>query len=500
MSNWKDKQNIGNLLKRVTEGLSEFETTWEKAHNAPSTNLKNKYEMELKKEIKKLQRYREQIKSWCQTNDVSSYKASLEESRSLIEREMERFQTFEKESKTKQYSKKALAKLMKKEKEDPRDETYKWIKEIQRRLTEQLEEFEEQMDTIGLKGKRGSKASKRQFDELHEKVKQHNWHIEQLEITSKRLKGGEITIKKVAKIREDVEYYVDSNQDPDFVLDEYLFDALDEDDSEDEDKENSEESRRESAEKGKAETALTEKPPQLAGSSTGAGGGSTATIHYRQQDYSVHVTNSPKSQKLKVRPKNDILKRKQNRERNSRELTRPSLKRPNEESPTTALTGNIHSAWGHKSMEKLSTPSHPNEQGAPKVFSPPAGQKSPGQDVAGWTPVMNRLQNSTNEATLDLKPIPGDKKLHPGSLTMPPENLSYMTSNRAYNSPISAKNFVSPRNYESFGRKERMNGVSTRSNDNGTRDDIGIDVKICSMPMSYVVEVLRLQFSKAVSL
>lgn len=45
---------------------------------------KEKLEQELKKEIKKLQRYRDQIKSWASLNEIKDKKA-LQESRRLIE-------------------------------------------------------------------------------------------------------------------------------------------------------------------------------------------------------------------------------------------------------------------------------------------------------------------------------------------------------------------------------------------------------------------------------
>jgi CCR4-NOT transcription complex subunit 3 len=45
---------------------------------------KEKFEGDLKKEIKKLQRYRDQIKTWASSNDIKD-KKSLLDSRKLIE-------------------------------------------------------------------------------------------------------------------------------------------------------------------------------------------------------------------------------------------------------------------------------------------------------------------------------------------------------------------------------------------------------------------------------
>mmetsp|Transcript_27884 Transcript_27884/g.44370 ORF Transcript_27884/g.44370 Transcript_27884/m.44370 type:complete len:655 (-) Transcript_27884:157-2121(-) len=243
MSNWKLAGEIERLLKRVVEGIADFDTTWEKVHNAPSANLKEKYEAELKKEIKKLQRYRDQIKTWVASSDVKN-KSQLMDSRKAIEREMERFKVLERESKTKAYSKEGLAKLNKIRKVDPRQESYEWIAGIKEKLNEQIEELEEQVNSAPAK-KRG-KHTKRMVSELDERIKRHQWHIDHLNSVKSRLEGKEITIKQAKRIREDVEWYVESNQEPDFVVDEFLYDAIDDEDSDKEEKEeNVEESEEE---------------------------------------------------------------------------------------------------------------------------------------------------------------------------------------------------------------------------------------------------------------
>ena len=60
---------------------------------ASNSNQKDKYETELKKEIKKLQRLREQIKSWQSSNDIKD-KKPLIESRKNIEQVFKVFLIF----------------------------------------------------------------------------------------------------------------------------------------------------------------------------------------------------------------------------------------------------------------------------------------------------------------------------------------------------------------------------------------------------------------------
>ena len=94
--------------------------------------------MDLKKEIKKLQRLRDQIKTWVASTEVKD-KDALVEARKLIETKMETFKICEKETKTKTYSKEGLAR---EDKMDPEEEarlrTTSW-------LAEYVEKFQQQV-------------------------------------------------------------------------------------------------------------------------------------------------------------------------------------------------------------------------------------------------------------------------------------------------------------------------------------------------------------------
>ena len=75
---------IDRCMKKVAEGVEKFQDTWQKVHHASNTNQKEKYEEDLKKEIKKLQRLRDQIKTWIASPDIKD-KSTLMEKRKLIE-------------------------------------------------------------------------------------------------------------------------------------------------------------------------------------------------------------------------------------------------------------------------------------------------------------------------------------------------------------------------------------------------------------------------------
>lgn len=75
---------IERVLKKVNEGIIEFEGFIKKVYNANSNNQKEKHENDMKKEIKKLQRLREQIKSWVSSNEIKN-KSPLVDARKRIE-------------------------------------------------------------------------------------------------------------------------------------------------------------------------------------------------------------------------------------------------------------------------------------------------------------------------------------------------------------------------------------------------------------------------------
>ena len=89
-ANRKLQGEIDRTLKKVQEGVEIFDGIWNKVYESENTNQKEKFEADLKKEIKKLQRYRDQIKTWSANSDIKDKKALLD-ARKLIEREMERF-------------------------------------------------------------------------------------------------------------------------------------------------------------------------------------------------------------------------------------------------------------------------------------------------------------------------------------------------------------------------------------------------------------------------
>lgn len=84
MSNKKLQTEIDKTLKKINEGLEEFEEIMQKLNSATNAVQREKIEADLKKEIKKLQRLRDQIKTWQTMSEVKD-KDSLDSARKRIE-------------------------------------------------------------------------------------------------------------------------------------------------------------------------------------------------------------------------------------------------------------------------------------------------------------------------------------------------------------------------------------------------------------------------------
>lgn len=237
---------IDKCFKKVDEGVQIFEGIYEKIHQTGNQSQKEKLEDALKKEIKKLQRSRDQIKTWAASNDIKDKKPLLEK-RKLIEtvtrgaiprgyrvlltdyQQMEKFKAVEKDMKTKAYSKEGLmagAKLDPKEKEklEMCDFLSKMVEELERQI-EQLEAEADNLQATMKKGKKDtSKAEK--IAAMEERASRHKWHQSKLELMLRTLENGGIEIDQVKTLEEDIKYYVEENRNDDFMENEDLYEEL----------------------------------------------------------------------------------------------------------------------------------------------------------------------------------------------------------------------------------------------------------------------------------
>jgi len=229
MTSRKLQGEIDRILKKVSEGVDTFETIFEKIQSSSNIAQKEKYELELKKEIKKLQRYRDQIKTWLSSNEIKD-KRALMENRRLIEQQMERFKACEKELKTKAYSKEGLQlanKIDPQEKE--KVDVCNFITTQVETLSSQIDKYESEAEKLQAaikKSRKGDSTKTERLDEIEKRVEKHKHHIMQLEIILRLIENGNLSVEKVNDIRDDIQYYVENHEEDDFVEDDGIYDEL----------------------------------------------------------------------------------------------------------------------------------------------------------------------------------------------------------------------------------------------------------------------------------
>jgi len=241
----KLQSEIDICLKKVDEGLEYFHELWDKAHKLwEKVEQREKIAAELKKEIKKLQRHREQVKNWVTKHPDLLNKEPLVDARRKIEKEMERFKNFEKEVKTKTYSKVGLS--LKRNKLSPEQrEAVDWIQEQRDTLKEQQTDLETQIDKLQRKNRKKKSAQQVSQEEvLVKRLDKHKWHLIQMRDLSKRIEKGRVDPNQLDVLKDDIIYYVEEAfQDEEFWDNDLLYDGVEELEVPDDDDDDQEEER-----------------------------------------------------------------------------------------------------------------------------------------------------------------------------------------------------------------------------------------------------------------
>jgi CCR4-NOT transcription complex subunit 3 len=208
-ANRKLLSEIQQVLKKYEEGVLLFDDIWDKVYAAGQQSLKEKYESDLKKEIKKLQRLRDQIKTWIGSAEVKD-KAQLLEARKVIETKMEQFKICEKDTKTKAYSKEGLARDSKVDpKEAMREEKRNWINDCLERLNDIIHSVD--ADKEKLLSAKGNKAkNKEQIEKFDNRIQKNKWHINKLEAIIKLLDNEDLDPSALDSLKESLEYYLET--------------------------------------------------------------------------------------------------------------------------------------------------------------------------------------------------------------------------------------------------------------------------------------------------
>lgn len=142
---------------------------------------------------------------------------------------MERFKAVEKDMKTKAFSKVGLgaaSKLDPKEKE--REEVITFLADMVGELDRQIEASEAEVESLQASTKKSKKDSGKaeRVGELEERMEQHKWHQGKLEALRRSLENEVVEIDAVKEVQEGIKYYVENNQEVDFMEDDSIYDEF----------------------------------------------------------------------------------------------------------------------------------------------------------------------------------------------------------------------------------------------------------------------------------
>lgn len=231
MAHRKLQQEVDKVFKKINEGLDVFDTYYER-HESCTNNpsQKDKLESDLKREVKKLQRLREQIKSWQSSPDIKD-KDTLLEHRRRVEIAMEKYKAVEKASKEKAYSNISLKRA---ETLDPeskeRLETENYLSRSIDELDRQYELLDVEIDrlqALNKKKKTFSQLNEEKIQNLKDLQLRYRWHQQQMELALRLVANEELSPQQVINIKDDINYFVENNQDDGFIEDETIYDDLD---------------------------------------------------------------------------------------------------------------------------------------------------------------------------------------------------------------------------------------------------------------------------------
>ena len=77
---------VDSTLKKVHEGSESWAREWAKLKSTEDASQREKHIETLKRDLKKLQRLREQVRGWLATGEVKGQDAALLEARRMVEK------------------------------------------------------------------------------------------------------------------------------------------------------------------------------------------------------------------------------------------------------------------------------------------------------------------------------------------------------------------------------------------------------------------------------
>ncbi|KAK6459153.1 negative transcriptional regulator [Scheffersomyces xylosifermentans] len=237
MSARKLQQEFDKTNKKIAEGLSVFDDIYDKLMTTEISSQKEKLESDLKKEIKKLQRSRDQLKQWLGDSSIKLDKELLQENRTKIEHAMDQFKDLEKSSKIKQFSNEGLELQSQRTKHNrfgPEgakiQEACVYISDIIDLITQQNDDLEQDVQQLTGQLKKAKSSNQAPIQSSIEdgkyKIERNNNHLTKLESILRNLENERLDPSRIDDIKDDLEYYVENNQEEDYVEYDDFYESL----------------------------------------------------------------------------------------------------------------------------------------------------------------------------------------------------------------------------------------------------------------------------------
>lgn len=184
---------------------------------------------DLKTELKKLQRLREQTRAFLAAPETDSkYTAVLQKARRDVELKMEAFKVVEKQHKIKAFSAAGLAQAKLDPEARAKFECEEWLSDLVDQANKILETYEGELEGISTKGGSKKKKSDRQV-EIESWMEIISNHVVRLEQVLRALDNDQVSVQELEDLglKDSLEYMLQSHMEPDFMDDDSIYDEID---------------------------------------------------------------------------------------------------------------------------------------------------------------------------------------------------------------------------------------------------------------------------------
>lgn len=196
------QQDIEKNLSLVEEGHTNFQALFKKIQTTTSAQQKERLETELKREIKKLQKIREKLRSF--ESQDPRFKLKLNEARRKIEELMELHKQTEKESKTKAFSKEGLMISSRtNQHEEEKEEMRETVKALIGNLQDKINIKENELTSA-----RNARTRVSQSEEIVKQIKSIQYHYEKLEQVLRQIENDSVGIDMIWSLNDKMENFI----------------------------------------------------------------------------------------------------------------------------------------------------------------------------------------------------------------------------------------------------------------------------------------------------